>query len=93
MSPTYWSFPPLNTAELDHRGHIYKGPARGFSLRHTEIRRSRARVPTEQGKQGKCRDAIFPDFSGIPDFLKSKLLIKSSDPKLEISSKLLLFQC
>ena len=26
----------------------------------------------------KCRDAIFPDFSGIPDFHKSKLSIKKT---------------
>ena len=39
------------------------------------------------------RDAIFPDFSGIPDFHKSKLSMKNYNfnPKLERFRKLLLF--
>ena len=40
------------------------------------------------------RDAIFPDFSGIPGFHKSKLSMKNDNfnQKLERFSKLLLFQ-
>ena len=40
------------------------------------------------------RDAFFPDFSGIHDFHKSKLSVKTYDynKKLEGFSKLLLFQ-